>query len=90
MLQPRALSDARRRSGAVLQDWALRAGLDGLAGAVKFILLIGIFIHVLEYIDTKKELFPEEKRQESVLYQPVKELSDIFFPAIKGVAEQIL
>lgn len=74
---------------AIKLGWLNRWLGSGL-GAVKFILLIGIFIHVLEYIDTKKELFPEEKRQESVLYQPVKELSDIFFPAIKGMAEQIL
>ena len=74
---------------AIHLGWLNRWLGSGL-GALKFIILIGVFIHVLEYIDTKKELFPEEKRQESIFYEPIKELSDIFFPAIKGLAEQIL
>lgn len=74
--------------GAIHLGWLNRWLGSGL-GAIKFILLIGLFIHVFEFIDTRRDLFPEKARQESLLYEPVKRLTNIFFPAIKGVAKQI-
>ncbi len=63
--------------------------LGGLLGGIKYLLLIGLAINVLKYIDPKSELFDETKKQESVLYSPVKALSDIFFPIVENVAEQL-
>lgn len=74
--------------GVIHLGWLNRWLGSGL-GAVKFILLIGLFIHVFEFIDMRRELFPEKTKQESLLYEPVKQLTDMFFPAIKGVAKQI-
>ncbi|MGP1476568.1 MAG: CvpA family protein [Phocaeicola sp.] len=74
--------------GAIHLGWLNRWLGSGL-GAIKFILLIGLFIHVFEFIDTQGDLLPEKIRQESVFYKPAKQLTDIFFPAIKGMAKQI-
>lgn len=59
-------------------------------GALKYLLLIGLAIHVLEYIDPKDDMMSETKKKESVLYYPIKEFSDIFFPAFKNVTEQLI
>lgn len=59
-------------------------------GALKYMLLIGLAIHVLEYIDPKDEMMSETKKKESVLYYPVREFSDIFFPVFKNVTEQLI
>lgn len=59
-------------------------------GALKYMLLIGLAIHVLEYIDPKDEMMSETKKKESVLYYPIREFSDIFFPVFKNVTEQLI
>lgn len=58
-------------------------------GAVKFLLLVGLCIHLFEYINVNGDLIPEKTKRESVLYEPIKNLTGIFFPATKGVVKQI-
>lgn len=64
--------------------------LGGGLGALKYMILLGLAIHVLEYMDPKGEMMSETKKKESVLYYPVKDLSGIFFPVLKNVTEQLI
>lgn len=59
-------------------------------GALKYMLFIGLAIHIIEYIDPKEEMFTPTKKQESVLYQPMKDFTSIFFPVFRNVTEQLI
>ena len=60
-----------------------------LLGAVKLMLLIGLGIYVLEYIDPKSEMVSKTTKRASVLYSPMKEFVDQCFPVIKDMTEDI-
>ncbi len=74
---------------AIHLGWLNRL-LGGLFGAVKVMLLIGLAIHVLEYIDPKSEIIGETKKEASALYNPVKDFTDVFFPVLKDVTDKIV
>ena len=69
---------------AINLGWINRL-LGGLLGAVKIMLLIGLAIHVFEYLDPKSEIISETKKEASALYNPVKEFTDVFFPVLKDM-----
>ena len=60
-----------------------------LLGAVKVMLLIGLGIYVLEYIDPKSEMVSKTTKKASVLYHPMKELVNQCLPVIKDVTDDI-
>ena len=60
-----------------------------MLGAVKVMLLVGIGIYVLEYIDPKSEMVSKTTKKASLLYSPMKELVDQCLPAIKDVTDDI-
>ena len=60
-----------------------------MLGAVKMMLLAGIGIYVLEYIDPKSEMVSKTTKKASVLYTPMKELVDQCLPVIKDVTDDI-
>lgn len=64
--------------------------LGALAGVAINLLLLGILIRVVEYVDPEEKMLPAETRQESRFYGPVKEVAGVFFPAIKEVTEQLI
>ena len=64
--------------------------LGGALGAVKSMLIVGLFIHLLQFIDTDNHLILQTTKEESVLYYPMHNLSGMFIPAIKQVTERIL
>lgn len=64
----------------------LGAGL----GVIKYILLVGMFIHLIEFIDSKNNLIKEAVKCSSVLYYPIKHFSDVFYPTIKKLTEQVI
>lgn len=68
----------------------LNRWLGSGVGALKYMILIGLAIHVIEYVDPKDEIISETKKKESVLYYPMKDLSGIFFPVFKNVTEQLI
>ena len=74
---------------AVHLGWLNRWLGSGL-GALKYMILIGLVIHVIEYIDPNNELISATKKKESVLYYPMRDLSGIFFPVFKNVTEQLI
>lgn len=47
----------------------LGAGL----GALKYMLLVGIAIHFIEFVDSKDNLIKSTVKQESVLYYPMED-----------------
>ena len=59
-------------------------------GGLKYALLICLFINVLEYIDPESQIIKKEKKQESVLYYPLKNLAGSFFPTIKHITQQYI
>ena len=52
-------------------------------------LLVGIGIYVLEYIDPKSEMVSETTKRSSLLYSPMKELVDQCLPVVKDVTDDI-
>lgn len=67
---------------AVHLGWLNRWLGSGL-GALKYMILIGLAIHVIEYIDPNNEMISATKKKESVLYYSMRDLSGIFFPVFK-------
>lgn len=74
---------------AINLGWLNRLA-GGMFGAIKMLLLAGLAIHVLEYIDPKSEIISETKKDTSMLYGTVKDFSDIFFPVLKDVTDKIV
>ena len=60
-----------------------------MLGAVKMMLLAGMGIYVLEYIDPKSEMVSKTTKKASVLYTPMKELVDQCLPVVKDVTDDI-
>ena len=60
-----------------------------LLGAVKVMLLIGLGIYVLEYIDPKSEMISKTTKRASVLYSPMKEFVDQCLPVVKEMTDDI-
>ena len=74
---------------AVNLGWLNRLA-GALLGAAKMMLLVGIGIYVLEYIDPKNEIVSKTTKKASVLYSPMKEFVDTCLPAIKDVTDDII
>jgi hypothetical protein len=48
-----------------------------------------LFIHAIEYIDPHSQLVSAEKKEGSVLYEPVRSLTSALFPVFKHAGEQL-
>lgn len=59
-------------------------------GGVKYILIIGIVIHVINYIDPHNHIISETKKKDSALYYPMDKISTLFFPLAKDFTKQII
>ena len=53
-------------------------------------MLVSLLIGVIEFIDEDNTLLDQTKKEESVLYYPMKSFAGIFFPAAKHVTEQYI
>lgn len=67
--------------------------LNHLAGAilglVKSVLIIGLLIWVVDYLDTDSNMISKTKKEESLLYYPIKSfVGGIFFPIMKKMIEK--
>lgn len=72
---------------AVSLGWVNRL-LGAVLGALKYGLVVSLLVCVMEYIDADNRLIDRTKKQESVLYYPMKTLAVLFFPAAKEITEQ--
>lgn len=78
-----------RAMEAVSLGW-INHWLGSGLGALKLLLLTSLLIGVIEFIDEDNKLIDKTKKEESVLYYPMKEFAGIFLPAAKAVTEQIV
>ena len=84
------LSSALTRIVNGLQlGWVNRLLGAGL-GAVKYMLLVSIAIHCLEFIDSEDSLITSTNKQQSLLYIPVKDSASYFYPVIKDVTKKLI
>ena len=68
-----------------LNRW-LGAGL----GALKALLLTGIVVGAIEFIDSDCQLIHRTKKEASLFYYPIDRLADIFMPVAGQVAQEIV
>ena len=64
----------------------LGAGL----GTVKFMIIIGLAAHLVEFMDEGNEILSQSIKSESVLYKPLYDFVGTFIPTIKNAGEQIM
>lgn len=59
-------------------------------GLIRYGLMVCIAIHLIEFIDVKDSLIEKTTKQDSVLYYPMERFSDVFYPAFKAVAKELI
>lgn len=59
-------------------------------GAVKWVLIIGLLINVLEYMDAGNSLIGQTKKEASMLYYPIKDIISSFFPVAKEITNEYI
>ena len=64
----------------------LGAGL----GALKYLLIITLFVGIIEFVDTGNHMISQTKKTKSVLYYPMRDVAGIFFPTAKKVSQQYI
>ena len=67
---------------AVSLNWVNRL-LGGLVGILKFALFAGVIITGIEFFDPHNMLLAEEKKETSVLYYPLRDVTSIFFDGLR-------
>lgn len=60
----------------------LNKGLGIFFGVLKMIYFVSVFIVIIESYDEKNDFFPEDSKEESLLYTPVKNVSTKTIPGI--------
>ena len=51
-------------------------------GAIKYFLVIGMFIQLIQFVDPTNKLISETTQKESVLYTPIYDITSLFIPEI--------
>ncbi|NDW12057.1 CvpA family protein [Bacteroides sp. 214] len=74
---------------AVSLGWLNRVLGLGL-GALKWIVILGLAINVFEYVDSDNTFFSKTKKEESVLYYPMKHFVGSIFPTVREVADDYI
>ena len=59
-------------------------------GVCKYVLLISAVIYLIELLDPKNELLSRNIKNTSVLYYPMENVCNVFFPAMKNVSKQLI
>lgn len=63
--------------------------LGAVFGTIKLALLLGLLLGWLERVNFMLPLIPEEHKKDSILYEPVKNLSNVVFPKILDKLEDL-
>lgn len=74
---------------AVHLGWVNRWLGAGL-GALKALLIVGLVIGAVEFVDNDCRLIHRTKKEASLFYYPIEQLADIFMPAAGRVAQEIV
>ena len=64
--------------------------LGAALGALKYILLVSLFVHFIEFVDSKDNLIKSTVKRTSLLYYPIEGFSGVFFPTVKNVTKQLI
>lgn len=64
--------------------------LGAALGALKCILLVSLFVHFIEFVDSKDNLIKSTVKRTSLLYYPIEGFSGVFFPTVKNVTKQLI
>jgi membrane protein required for colicin V production len=67
----------------LMLGWA-NHGLGGVAGALVVLLWISILFNVLTFIHAEGVLAKQSVREQSVLYEPCKQVAGLFFPSLQS------
>ena len=67
---------------AICLGWINRL-LGGLVGMLKFALLAGVIITGIEFFDKHDTFIAKEKKEASVLYYPIYDVTSVFFNGVK-------
>lgn len=67
---------------AISLGWMNRL-LGGVVGVLKFALLVGVVITGIEFFDKHETLIPERKKEESIFYYPIYNVTSVFFDDLK-------
>lgn len=59
-------------------------------GCLKYLIFAALFINLVEYIDSESSLIAKTTKSSSVLYYPIKELSEFFYPTVRSVTKQLI
>lgn len=59
-------------------------------GAAKWVLIVGLLINVLDYVDADNSLIGKTKKEESTLYYPIKNIISSFFPVAKDITNKYI
>ena len=59
-------------------------------GLAKFALIVSLAIHFVEFADSENVLIHQTVKQRSLLYRPIAEFSDVFYPAVKKAAQELI
>jgi membrane protein required for colicin V production len=63
--------------------------LGGVFGLLKTLLILSVFLHFFEKLNENKTFASEETLEESFLYQPVSEISEVIFPKLTEWFDEI-
>lgn len=66
----------------ILLGW-LNKLLGAIFGFFKWAIILSFFIMVIEYANSKFEFLSPEKKSESILYEPIKEVVPTIMPYVK-------
>ncbi|NDV80428.1 CvpA family protein [Bacteroides sp. 51] len=69
---------------------ALNHFLGVLLGVIKWVLIVGLLINVLDYLDTDNRVISQTKKEESMLYYPIKDIISSFFPVAKDITNEYI
>lgn len=59
-------------------------------GAAKWVLIVGLLINVIDFIDTDSRFIEQTKKEESMLYYPIKNIISSFFPVAKDITNEYI
>lgn len=59
-------------------------------GLIRYALVVSMVIHLIDFVDTDNSLVRSTTRQESLLYNPMGRFADVFYPAVRSVAGELM
>lgn len=64
--------------------------LGFLLGGAKWILIVGLLINVLDFVDADNRFIAQTKKEGSMLYYPIKDIISSFFPVARDVTNEYI